>query len=60
MAEPRLGDYCFYLLELYEVKSIVQVYRTVVVRSNKRSVTLDDTFTTQYCGQIPNQCDGTE
>ena len=40
MAEPKTGDYCYYLPELFEVRSIVkhQVYRIVGVTSNKRYV----------------------
>ena len=40
MAEPNIGDYCYYLPELFEVRSIVshQVYRIVGVTSNKRYV----------------------
>ena len=40
MAEPRTGDYCYYLHKLFEVRSIVrhQVYRIVGVTSNKRYV----------------------
>ena len=40
MAEPKIGDYCFYLPELFEIRSIVrhQVYRIVGVTSNKRYV----------------------
>ena len=40
MAEPKIGDYCYYLPELFEVRSIVrhQVYRIVGVTSNKRYV----------------------
>ena len=40
MAEPKIGDYCYYLPELFEVRSIVrhQVYRLVGVTSNKRYV----------------------
>ena len=40
MAEPKIGDYCYYLPELFEVKSIVrhQVYRIIGVTSNKRYV----------------------
>ena len=40
MAEPKVGDYCYYLPELFEVRSIVrhQVYRIVGVTSNKRYV----------------------
>ena len=40
MAEPKVADYCYYLPELFEVKSIVrhQVYRIVGVTSNKRYV----------------------
>ena len=40
MAEPKVGDYCYYLPELFEVMSIVrhQVYRIVGVTSNKRYV----------------------
>ena len=37
MAEPKIGDFCYYLFELFEVRSIVrhQVYRIVAVTSNK-------------------------
>ena len=40
MAEPKVGNYCYYLPELFEVRSIVrhQVYRIVGVTSNKRYV----------------------
>ena len=40
MAEPKVGDYCYYLPELFEVRLIVrhQVYRIVGVTSNKRYV----------------------
>ena len=40
MAELKVGDYCFYLPELFEVRSIVrhQIYRIVGVTSNKRYV----------------------
>ena len=40
MAEPKIGDYCYYLPEFFEVRSIVrhQVYRIVGVPSNKRYV----------------------
>ena len=40
MAEPKIGDYRYYLPELFEVRSIVrhQVYRIVGVTSNKRCV----------------------
>ena len=40
MAEPKVGDYCYYLPELFEVRSIVrhQVHRIVGVTSNKRYV----------------------
>ena len=40
MAEPKIGDYCYYLPELFEVRSIVrhQAYRIVGVTSNKRYV----------------------
>ena len=40
MAEPKIGDYCYYLPELFEVRSIVRqkVYWIVVVTSNKRYV----------------------
>ena len=40
MAEPKIGDYCYYLPEFFEVRSIVrqQVYRIVGVTSNKRYV----------------------
>ena len=40
MAEPKIGDYGYYLPELFEVRSIVrhQVYRIVGVTSNKRHV----------------------
>ena len=40
MAEPKVGDYCYYLHKLFEVRSIVrhQVYRIVGVTSNKRYV----------------------
>ena len=40
MAEPKIGDYCYYLPEFFEVRSIVrhQVYRIVGVISNKRYV----------------------
>ena len=40
MAEPKIGDYCYYLPELFEVSLIVrhQVYRIVGVTSNKRYV----------------------
>ena len=40
MAEPKIGGYCYYLPELFEVRSIVrhQVYRIVGVTSNKRYV----------------------
>ena len=40
MEEPKIGDYCYYLPKLFEVKSIVrhQVYRIVGVTSNKRYV----------------------
>ena len=42
MAEPKVGDFCYYLPELFEVRSIVrhQVYRIVGVTSNKRYVVL--------------------
>ena len=40
MAEPKIGDYCYHLPELFEVRSTVrhQVYRIVGVASNKRYV----------------------
>ena len=40
MAEPKIGDYCYYLPELFEVGLIVrhQVYRIVVVTSDERYV----------------------
>ena len=40
MAEPKTGDYCYCLPELFEVRSIVrhQVYRIVGVTSNKKYV----------------------
>ena len=40
MTEPKIGDYCYYLPELFEVRSIVrhQVYRIVGVTTNKRYV----------------------
>ena len=40
MAEPKIGDYCYYLPELFEVRSIVrhQVHGIVGVTSNKRYV----------------------
>ena len=40
MAEPKVSDYCYYLPELFEVRSIVrhQLYRIVGVTSNKRYV----------------------
>ena len=40
MAKLKIGDYCYYLPELFEVRSIVrhQVYRFVGVASNKRYV----------------------
>ena len=40
MAEPKVIDYCYYLTDLYKVKSIVrhQVDRIVLVTSNKRYV----------------------
>ena len=40
MTEPKIGDYCYYLPEFFEVRSIVrhQVYRIVGVTSNKRYV----------------------
>ena len=40
MAEQKVGDYRYYLTELFEVRSIVkhQVYRIVGVTSNKRYV----------------------
>ena len=40
MAEPKIGEYCFYLPELFEVRSIVrhQLYRFVGIISNKRYV----------------------
>ena len=40
MADPKIGDYCYYLPELFEVRSIVrhQVYRIVGVTSNKKYV----------------------
>ena len=40
MAEPKIGDYCYYLPKLFEVRSTVrhQVYRIVGVISNKRYV----------------------
>ena len=40
MAEPKVGHYCYYLPELYEVRSIVrhQVYKIVGVTSKKRYV----------------------
>ena len=40
MAEPKIGDYFYYLPELFEVRSIVrhQVYRIVGVNSIKRNV----------------------
>ena len=40
MTEPKIVDYCYYLPELFEVRSIVrhQVYRIVGVTSNKRYV----------------------
>ena len=40
MAEPKIGEYCYCLPELFEVRSIVrhQVYRIVGVTSNKRYV----------------------
>ena len=38
MAEPKIGDYCYFLPELFEVRSIVrhQLYRIVEVTLNKR------------------------
>ena len=40
MTEPKIGDYCYYLPELFEVRSIVrqQICRIVRVTSNKRYV----------------------
>ena len=40
MAEPKIGDYCYYQPELFEVSSIFrhQVYRIVGLTSNKRYV----------------------
>ena len=40
MAEPKVGDYCYYLPELFEFRSIVrhQVFCIVGVTSNKRYV----------------------
>ena len=40
MTEPKIGDYCYYLPEFFEVRSIVrhQVYRIVGVNSSKRYV----------------------
>ena len=40
MADPKIGDYCFYLTKFFEVRSIVrhQVYRIVGVTSNKKYV----------------------
>ena len=40
MPEPKISVYCYYLPELFEVRSIVryQVYRIVGVTSNKRYV----------------------
>ena len=40
MTEPKVGDYCYYPPELFEVSSIVrhQLYRIVGVTSNKRYV----------------------
>ena len=40
MAEPKIGDCCYYLPELFDVRSIVrhQVYRIVGVTSNKKYV----------------------
>ena len=40
MAKPKIGDFCYYLPELFEVRSIVrhQVYRIVGFTSNKRYV----------------------
>ena len=40
MAEPKIGNYFYYLPELFEVRSIVrhQVYQIVGVTSNKRYV----------------------
>ena len=40
MAETKVGDYCYYLPELFEVRSIVrhQVHRIVGVTSNKKYV----------------------
>ena len=40
MEEPKIGDYWYYLPELFEVRSRVrhQVYRIVEVTSNKRYV----------------------
>ena len=37
MAEPKVGDYCYYLPSLIEFRSIVghQVYRIVGLTSNK-------------------------
>ena len=38
MKEQKIGDYCYYLPKLYEIRSIVrhQLYRFVGVTSNKR------------------------
>ena len=40
MAEPKIDEYCYYLPELFEVRSTVrqQMYRIVGVTSNKRFV----------------------
>ena len=40
MAEPKIEDYCLYLADHYEVKSIIRhrFYRFVVVASDKRYV----------------------
>ena len=40
MAEPKISDYCYYLPELFEIRSIVrhQVYRIVGVTSNRKHV----------------------
>ena len=40
MVEPKVGDFCYFLAELFEVRSIVrhQMYRIVGVTSNKKHV----------------------
>ena len=40
MAQPKIGNYCYYLPEFFDVKLAVrhQVYRAAGVTSNKRYV----------------------